>query len=93
MRILLTGVAGFIGFHLTKRLISDGHEVFGVDNLNNYYSKRLKTDRLKQINSKKFHFYEENILNLDKINNQFDLAINLAAQAGIRVKKNKKKTT
>lgn len=46
MKILVTGSAGFIGFHLTKRLLEDGHEVIGLDNLNNYYDVRLKLGRL-----------------------------------------------
>ena len=48
MKILITGTAGFIGFHLSKRLISDGHETIGLDNINDYYDVRLKYDRLKE---------------------------------------------
>ena len=47
--ILITGCAGFIGAALCKRFLSDGHEVFGIDNLNNYYDVKLKKDRLKNI--------------------------------------------
>ena len=46
MRILVTGAAGFIGYHVSKRLLEDGHEVDGLDNLNDYYDVRLKEDRL-----------------------------------------------
>ena len=46
MHILITGVAGFIGFHLAKRLLSEGHRVTGLDSLNDYYSVQLKRDRL-----------------------------------------------
>src|SRR5689334_19782896 len=49
MRLLVTGSAGFIGFHLTKRLLDEGDEVFGVDELNNYYDPKLKQDRLAQL--------------------------------------------
>jgi UDP-glucuronate 4-epimerase len=49
MKILVTGAAGFIGFHLTKRLITGGHEVIGLDNINDYYSTQLKYDRLAQL--------------------------------------------
>ena len=47
MKVLVTGSAGFIGFHLCQKLISDGHEVFGIDNLNSYYDefKKCKTNR------------------------------------------------
>ena len=47
MNILLTGVAGFIGFHTSKLLLEKGNKVFGVDNLNNYYDIKLKKSRLK----------------------------------------------
>ena len=49
MNILVTGVAGFIGFHLAKRLLAQGHRVYGIDNLNNYYDVCLKQDRLQQL--------------------------------------------
>lgn len=47
--ILITGAAGFIGFHLAKKLLDFGHKVIGLDNINNYYSVQLKLDRLKQL--------------------------------------------
>ncbi|MGM0739487.1 MAG: NAD-dependent epimerase/dehydratase family protein, partial [Bacteroidota bacterium] len=49
MNILVTGAAGFIGYHLSKRLLADGHSVTGLDNLNDYYDPRLKRDRLGQL--------------------------------------------
>ena len=49
MKILLTGIAGFIGFHVAKKLIEDGHEVIGIDNINNYYDVNLKFDRLNEL--------------------------------------------
>ena len=47
MKILITGVAGFIGFKLAERLLKDNHNIYGIDNLNNYYSKKLKLKRLQ----------------------------------------------
>ena len=49
VKILVTGVAGFIGFHLSRRLLKSGHEVVGIDNLNSYYDVRLKKDRLRNL--------------------------------------------
>lgn len=51
MRILVTGAAGFIGFHTVKRLCADGHQVIGIDNLNSYYSVELKRARLAQLDA------------------------------------------
>lgn len=93
MKFLITGAAGFIGFHLVIGLISRGDYVVGVDNLNDYYDPDLKLKRLDEIsnhnNSKLFNFVEmdishrENVKSLFKENN-FDVVINLAAQAGVR---------
>ena len=60
MKILVTGAAGFIGFHLCKKLIEKKKYVIGVDNLNNYYSVKLKKNRIKFLKNSKF----KNILNL-----------------------------
>ena len=96
-KILITGVAGFIGFHLTKRLLQEQNLiVIGIDNLNNYYSVKLKKERLKILNrlNKKFTFKKIDICDQKKINNlfsknKFSKVIHLAAQAGVRyVKKN-----
>ena len=90
MKILVTGAAGFIGFHLTKRLLCDGHTVVGVDNLNNYYDVQLKKNRLDQLREfDKFQFHKLNIADRDGMlklfrTNKFDRVINLAAQAGVR---------
>jgi UDP-glucuronate 4-epimerase len=90
--ILITGVAGFIGFSVAQRFLKLNWKVFGVDNLNNYYSVSLKKKRiiqLKKISNKKFFFFKIDIKNrssLEKIfrNNNFDIVLNLAAQAGVR---------
>ena len=91
MKILLTGVAGFIGMHIAKKLLMNNNEVIGIDNLNNYYSVNLKKARLKNLTdlSNKFKFFKLDIkdkLSIDNLfkNEQFDFVINLAAQAGVR---------
>ena len=57
MTILVTGAAGFIGFHTTKVLIKKNYRVIGIDNLNNYYSPELKKDRIKILRNKNFKFF------------------------------------
>jgi len=90
MKILVTGVAGFIGMHLAKRLLERGDEVVGIDNLNDYYSVQLKQDRLKQLDGfDNFKFIEMDIADRDAMaklfkNEQFNRVMNLAAQAGVR---------
>ena len=89
-RVCLTGVSGFIGFHLAKQLESEGYKVIGIDNLNNYYDRQLKLDRLSELKKlSNFQFLELDIsddskmLDLDDKFN-FDIVINLAAQAGVQ---------
>ncbi len=91
MKILITGLAGFIGFHLAKKLIEQGHEIVGIDNINDYYNPTLKRLRLSELNSKKFKFYQSDINKIDNFDQNFDLVINLAAQAGVRAKKEQEK--
>ncbi|WP_445665947.1 NAD-dependent epimerase [Fodinibius sp. AD559] len=89
-KVLVTGAAGFIGYHLSKRLLSEGFKVVGVDNLNSYYSVDLKKDRLENLLSDpKFEFKKADLADytsLDKIFSDNELArvYNLAAQAGVR---------
>ena len=90
MKFLVTGAAGFIGFHLSKRLLEMGFTVVGLDNLNKYYSVALKQDRLKILQDfEHFTFVKIDLADreaLDAIfaNNQFSHVINMAAQAGVR---------
>jgi len=90
MKLLVTGVAGFIGKEVGERLLQEGKEVVGVDNLNKYYDVRLKEYRLKLLHSySNFKFYHidiENSPSLDTLfsSHSFDAVINLAARAGVR---------
>lgn len=89
MKILITGTAGFIGSHLSKKLISQDHEVIGIDNINDYYDVTIKEDRLKSIGTENFTFYKINLEDnsaMDEIFNKEkpQVVINLAAQAGVR---------
>lgn len=89
-KVLVTGVAGFIGYHLAKRLMEDGVEVFGIDSLNGYYSTQIKHDRIEGLKrSANFGFSAVNICQRNDLEalfaaNQFDMVIHLAAQAGVR---------
>ena len=93
MKILITGSAGFIGFHLAYHLCKNGYTVLGIDNLNDYYDVNLKKARLNQLSpfskNDKFNFLKLDITqknDLEEIfkNNEFDLVVHLAAQAGVR---------
>ena len=95
MKILITGAAGFIGFHLCRSLLNQGLEVVGIDNLNDYYSVELKNARLNllkiigQENNNSFNFYKEFLENKEGISKIFEkhkpnVVVNLAAQAGVR---------
>jgi UDP-glucuronate 4-epimerase len=90
MNILVTGAAGFIGFHLSKRLLADHYHVIGVDNLNEYYDVRLKQVRLNLLQDEEnFTFYKIDLTDQAALNQLFEnhsipIVINLAAQAGVR---------
>ncbi len=89
-RILVTGTAGFIGFHLAKRLLDDGYDVVGIDNVNAYYDVGLKEARLDELAPyQTFSFLKMELSDkqsLDDLFGQhhFDVVVNLAAQAGVR---------
>ncbi len=89
-KILITGAAGFIGAHLSQRLIEAGSEVVGIDNLNDYYDPQLKKDRMASL-AEGDRFQHVNIDMADRkgmeklfTEHQFDCVMNLAAQAGVR---------
>jgi UDP-glucuronate 4-epimerase len=103
MKILITGTAGFIGFHLAKRLVQDGFQVVGLDNINDYYDVKLKLDRLKEsgISEVKedelvqsdiypsYRFLKTDLKESETVRElfekeNFDVVVNLAAQAGVR---------
>lgn len=90
MKVIVTGVAGFIGMHVAQLLLRRGDNVVGVDNLNDYYDQQLKIDRLEQLKQyKKFSFLRADISDASTILDLFsrekpNRVINLAAQAGVR---------
>jgi len=90
MKILVTGAAGFIGFHISKRLLDSGCDVVGLDNVNDYYDVKLKRDRLKILQDHdRFSFHEINLEDQEAVAQLFDKesvqrVIHLAAQAGVR---------
>ncbi len=87
---LITGAAGFIGFHLSKRLLSQGAKVIGFDNINDYYDTRLKYARLEILEKhEKFTFIKGDLADKNAVESLFteykpDIVVNLAAQAGVR---------
>lgn len=87
---LITGGAGFIGFHLTRALLEKGAQVIGIDNLNDYYEVSLKKDRLAILkNFSKFQFVKADLADKEAVFNVFNeftpqIVVNLAAQAGVR---------
>ena len=89
MKYLVTGAAGFIGFHVSKRLLEAGHQVVGIDNLNDYYDVSLKQARLELLVHPGFQFHKSDLADRDSMSalfasGHFDRVIHLAAQAGVR---------
>ncbi len=90
MKVLITGSAGFIGFHLSSLLLKKKIKIVGIDNLNNYYDKKIKIDRNRiLLKNKNYKFFKIDITNKKRLKNifsknRFDVVINLAAQAGVR---------
>ncbi len=90
MKILVTGSCGFIGYHLSKKLLESDNIVVGIDNINDYYDTNLKMKRLsflekeKNFTFKKVDLVESDLLDDLFLNEKFDIVINLAAQAGVR---------
>lgn len=89
-KVLITGAAGFIGFHLSKKLCETGYQVVGIDNMNDYYDVRLKEDRLALLEPfegfefQKIALEDKNAMDALFATEQFDYVVNLAAQAGVR---------
>src|SRR4030043_242278 len=90
MKILVTGTAGFIGFHLAQRLLSQDHQVIGVDNMNQYYDVRMKHKRNELLlKNKNYTFYKQDLSEFEKLNKivakeKPEVIIHMAAQAGVR---------
>ncbi|KRF21590.1 NAD-dependent epimerase [Paenibacillus sp. Soil787] len=90
MKILVTGSAGFIGYHLTTKLLQNGYSVVGIDNMNDYYDIELKEDRLKGLTAyKNYTHYTQDLCNQALLNHvfashTFAVVVHLAAQAGVR---------
>ena len=87
---LVTGTAGFIGYHVSRKLLERGDSVVGLDNLNDYYDVQLKRDRLAELEPHaEFRFEQLDLADRDGMtrlfaDSAFDVVINLAAQAGVR---------
>lgn len=90
MKILITGAAGFIGFHLSKKLLDHSYQIIGIDNLNDYYDPSLKQSRLEILGKyKNFNFLKVDLKDKAAVDDIFETyqptyVINLAAQAGVR---------
>jgi UDP-glucuronate 4-epimerase len=89
MNILVTGAAGFIGYHVCRALLEQGHRVTGVDNLNRYYDPALKKARLARLRGDGFIFRKADICDLKRMRavfrrGGFTRVVHLAAQAGVR---------
>jgi len=89
-KILITGAAGFIGYHLSEKLLNNNYQITGIDNINDYYDPSLKIARLNNLKKfSNFKFHKIDFININDLeylfkNNQFDQVIHLGAQAGVR---------
>ena len=89
-KLLITGAAGFIGYHLAEKLINNNYHIIGIDNLNDYYDPALKKARLNNlIKNSNFEFHQIDFTQNNTLipifkENQFDHVIHLGAQAGVR---------
>ncbi|NET39385.1 MAG: SDR family NAD(P)-dependent oxidoreductase, partial [Cyanothece sp. SIO1E1] len=90
MQVLVTGAAGFVGYHLAQRLLKEDVQIYGIDNLNDYYDVNLKQARLDQLKAQpKFTFKQLDLSDRQGIaqlfqDQTFDYVVNMAAQAGVR---------
>lgn len=90
MKVLITGAAGFVGFHSAKKILDLGHDVIGIDNINEYYDVNLKFGRLDELNTREnFRFLKVDLADRNEIAKlfeieKFDVVLHLAAQAGVR---------
>ena len=90
IKLLITGCAGFIGYHLCQKLLGSGLEVIGIDNLTPYYQVKLKRDRLQQLTqNSNFTYYQFDIQDVESLGRLFEVhkiptVVNLAGQAGVR---------
>jgi UDP-glucuronate 4-epimerase len=90
MKVLVTGVAGFIGMHCAQRLLERGDEVVGIDNFSTYYSVELKKDRLARLKHARFEFQQVDLADAAALEGVFqkaepDAVLHLAAQAGVHL--------
>jgi UDP-glucose 4-epimerase len=88
MKSLVTGCAGFIGSHLTERLLREGHVVVGIDCFTNYYARTIKEANMKGFEEdENFHFIENDInrVNLSELLEDVDFVFHMAAQAGVKL--------
>ena len=89
MNVLVTGAAGFIGYHLTKRLLEKDSIVIGLDNFNNYYDPKLKYARVAELEKNDIYIDTGDLQDKDTLeqyfkSNDFDIVMHLAAYAGVR---------
>ena len=87
MKFIVTGTSGFIGYHLARKLLQQGHSVLGIDNHSDYYDVSLKQMRCEMLKCDNFHFLESDLNDFCLSDKRYDIGINLAAQPGVRASK------